>query len=425
MIQDRLIVCIASSWDYDPTSKHQIIKILSERNEIVWVNYHGSRRPAINRVDMFGAVAALRRVASGVTQATPTISQVTPLVIPGATHPTLKRAHEAMLVAQVRRAIRKTQRGRSLPVQVWSFAPDVPCLVGKFDEECFLYYCVDEYREFQGFDRNRIAAAEDELLDRADVVVATSEPLMAARRTRRPDTTLARHGVDYDHFSSAWREPPPIPADLAALPRPVLGYFGLIEHWVDIELLADVARRRPWCSFAILGDAKVDVSVLRAQPNVHLLGRKAYEVLPAYCAHFDAGLLLFAQNAMTRHVNPIKMREYLASGLPVVSTPLPEADPYRRWITIAATAEAFALACDKAVQGDYAGRAQDISRTVIRETWQARVEELSALVMGFVNQQATAAAKPIEEVLPQRRTKTLRYRMTSSAATTGIDSTHS
>ncbi len=405
MIQDRLIVCIASSWDYDPTSKHQIIKILSERNEIVWVNYHGSRRPGVNRADMRGAASALRRVVSGVQKATPTISQVTPLVIPGAAHPALKRVHEAMLVAQIRRAVRKTQHGRDLPVQVWSFAPDVPYLVGKFDEECFVYYCVDEYREFQGFHSERIAQAEDELLDRADVVVATSAPLLEARRQRRPDTTLARHGVDYDHFSTAWQQHLPIPADLAELPRPVFGYFGLIEHWVDIELLAQVARARPWFSFVLLGDAKVDVTELRSLSNVHLLGRKPYQQLPAYCAHFDAGLLLFAQNAMTRHVNPVKMREYIAAGLPVISTPLPEAAPYGRSITMASSAEAFALACDRAIQADYAGRAQDISRTVIQETWRARVEELSKLVMGFVAPEVVEASKPTEDVLPKPRTK--------------------
>jgi len=400
-------VCIASSWDYDPTSKHQIIKILAEKNEIVWVNYHGSRRPAMSRADLFRAGSALRRVARGVQKATPTISQLTPLVIPGAAHPLLKRVHERMLVAQVRRAIRKTQRGRSLPVQVWSFAPDVPYLVGKFDEECFLYYCVDEYREFEGFHAERIAAAEDELLDRADLVVATSTPLVAARRKRRPDTVLARHGVDYDHFSAAWQEHFSVPADLAELPRPVFGYFGLIEHWVNIALLAKVARLRPWFSFVILGDAKVDVSELRSLPNVHLLGRKPYAQLPAYCAHFDAGLLLFAQNAMTRHVNPVKMREYIAAGLPVISTPLPEARAYQRSITTAATPEAFARACDRAIRTDYAGRAQDISRTVVRETWRARVNELSKLVTGFVGSQITEGSKPVSDVLPKRRAKSV------------------
>ncbi len=408
MIENRLIVCIANSWDYDPTSKHQIAKILARHNDIVWVNYHGSRRPTISRVDIAGAASALRRVARGMQRVSPSFVQVTPMVIPGATRPMLKKLHEAMLVAQIRRAIGKADRGRSLPVQVWSFAPDVPYLVGKFGEECFLYYCVDEYRQFKGFDNQRIAEAEDALIDRADLVVATSEPLLQARRRRRGDTVLVRHGVDYDHFASAWRSELPVPVDLAGIPKPVFGFFGLIEHWIDCDFLAQVARKRPWYSFVLLGDAKVDVSVLRDLPNVHLLGRKPYQELPRYCAHFDAAMLLFAQNAMTRHVNPVKMREYLAAGLPVISTPLPEASRYAARITVAETPEGFAGACDRVLQTDYDGRAMDISRSVVHETWQKRVEDLSPIVMGVIRRRRGGACKPAAEVLVERRrTKTV------------------
>jgi len=408
LIKNRLIVCIANSWDYDPTSKHQIARILAKQNDIVWVNYHGSRRPAISRVDIAGAASALRRVARGVQRVSASLVQVTPMVIPGATQPMLKMLHEAMLVAQIRRAIRKADRGRSLPVQIWSFAPDVPYLVGKFGEECFLYYCVDEYRQFEGFDNRRIAEAEDMLIDHADIVVATSEPLLQARRRRRPDTVLVRHGVDYDHFASAWRSKLPMPVDLAGIPKPIFGFFGLIEHWIDCGFLAQVARTRPWYSFVLLGDAKVDVSELRALPNVHLLGRKPYQALPAYSAHFDAAMLLFAQNAMTRHVNPVKMREYLAAGLPVISTPLPEANLYAAPIAVASTPEAFARACDRTLQTNYSGRAMDISRTVVHETWQKRVEGLATIVMGVVHRRPGEASKPVAEVLAGRhRSKTV------------------
>ena len=403
LIENRLIVCIANSWDYDPTSKHQIAKILATRNDIVWVNYHGSRRPKISRVDIAGAASALRRVVRGVQRVSPSLVQVTPMVIPGATRPLYKKLHEAMLVTQIRRAIRKTDRGRSLPVQVWSFAPDVPYLVGKFDEECFLYYCVDEYRQFDGFDNERIAEAEDMLIDRADLVVATSEPLLQVRRLRRPDTVLVRHGVDYDHFASVWRSELPAPVDLVGIPKPVFGFFGLIEHWIDCDFLAQVARQRPWYSFVLLGDVKVDVPQLRALPNVHLLGRKPYLELPGYCAHFDAAMLLFAQNAMTRHVNPVKMREYLAAGLAVISTPLPEANRYATPITVAETPESFAQACDRVLQTDYDGRAMDISRSVAHETWKKRVEDLSQIVMGVIRRRRGEACKPAAEVLPERR----------------------
>ncbi len=384
MIRDHLIICIANHWDYDPTSKHQVIRILSRFNEIVWVAYHGSRRPAVSRVDASAAWSVLRRVVRGVRRVAPSIIEVTPLVIPDARHPWLQWCHQRMLIAQIRRAVRSVQRGSARPVQVWTFAPDVPYLVGQFEEECFLYYCVDEYTEFEGFDRDRIAVAEGALLDRADVVVTASESLHEGKRRRRPDAALVRHGVDYDHFASAWRQRLTRPPDLASIPNPMFGFFGLIHHWVDLSLLAQVAQLRPQYSFVLLGDCKVDGSRVRCLPNVFFLGRRPYDRLPAYCAAFDAGLMLFTRSEMTRHVNPIKMLEYLAAGLPVVSTPLPEARHYEGSILIRDTAHRFAAACDEVLRGNDAKRRKSISRLVADETWLSRVERLSEIVSRHV-----------------------------------------
>ncbi len=399
MIEKRIIVSLANSWDYDPTSKHQIMKILSRTNDIVWINYHGTRRPTLGRTDLVAAFSALRRVACGVKRVSPSIVQVTPLVIPGAGHAALRTIHKHLLIAQIRRAIHSIPGGRNRPVQVWSFAPDVPYLVGKLNEECFVYYCVDEYTQFDGFDANRVAATENELIDRADVVVTTSEQLFKTKRARRSDVLLMRHGVDYDHFARAWRESLPRPADLADVQGPIFGFFGLIHHWVDTALIAEVARLRPNYTFVLIGEAKVDVSELKRARNILLLGRRPYESLPAYCAAFDAGLLLFARSAMTQNVNPIKMYEYLAAGLPIVSTPLPEARRYIGPITIAGTAEAFAVACDEVLAGDRVGRREEISRVVEGEAWPAKVQCLSDVIMERLGAPTRSVSKPRSDLV--------------------------
>jgi len=302
------------------------------------------------------------------------------MVIPPARRGGIRRLSQGMLATQIRRAMRYIEGAANRPVQVWTFAPDVAHLAGQFGEECFVYYCVDEYTEFEGFDREYIAGAEAETLQRADVVVTTSQSLWERKRRVRPDAVLVRHGVDYGHFASAWRDTLTVPADVARLRKPVFGFFGLIHHWVDVALLAEVARLRPGYSFVLLGECKVNVSRLRALGNVYLLGRRPYAALPAYCAGFDAGLLLFRRTEMTRHVNPIKMLEYLAAGLPVVSAPLPEAERYAGPIQFADTPQRFAEACDRALlQGKATHRAQ-ISRQVSGETWHSRAEELSEIV---------------------------------------------
>ena len=399
MIRDRIIVCIASAWDYDPTSKHQLMRILSRHNDVIWINYHGTRRPTLSRGDVRTSWAVLRRVARGIARVGPSFVQVTPLVLPGVRSRPLFAVHQKLLTTQVRRVIRHVQNGGSKPVQLWSFAPDVPFLIDQFDEECFLYYCVDEYSEFEGVDARRITQLEEDMLQRADLVVTTSEALHAAKSAVRPDALLMRHGVDYDLFASSWRVPLQPPADLHPVPRPMFGFFGLVHFWVDCALLAAVARLRPHYSFVLIGECKTDVSDLRRLPNVYLLGRRPNQQLPAYCAGFDAALLPFTRANLTRSVNPIKMYEYLAAGLPIVSTPLPEARRFEGAITFASTATEFAAACDRVLQSSYLQRRAAISSLVEGESWLPKVEQLSARISERLGHITFIATRPASDVL--------------------------
>lgn len=400
MIEGRLIVCIASSWDYDPTSKHHLMRVLSRRNDILWINYHGSRRPGLNRTDVRDSLGALKRVLRGLSPVRPSITQLTPMVIPGARNPWMQRLHRRLVVMQLRRAVRRVLGDRRLPIQIWSFAPDVPYLVGTLNEERFVYYCVDEFTKFDGYDAGYIAAAEDEMLDKADVVIASSQELLESRKQRRNDIELVRHGVEYDHFATAWRRRQPRPADLASIPRPIFGFFGLIHHWIDLKLLADVARRRPQYSFVMLGDCKTDISSLRGVNNVYLLGRKPYAELPAYCGAFDAAMMLFARNEMTANVNPVKMHEYLAAGLRIVSTELPEARRYEGPILFANDAQQFADACDRVLVNDQNMDRETISHLVAAEDWNMKVAQVSDIVMSRKAATLQWASKPIQDVIP-------------------------
>jgi glycosyltransferase involved in cell wall biosynthesis len=383
MLEGRLIVCLASAWDYDPTSKHQIMKRLAGANEIVWVNYHGTRPPTATAADAGAIARALRRVLRGVQPINEHMVQVTPLVIPGTRRGFRAWLHERLLVWQLRQAARQMPGYGRLPLQVWTFAPDVAFLPGKLGEERFVYYCVDEYSEFEGFDRESIIASERQLLERADVVITTSAQLHESKRAFRRDAHLVRHGVDHQHFARALtrRDAAP-PDDLPALGTPTFGFFGLIHHWIDRDLIARAARLRPHYSFVLIGDVRVEVSELRGLPNVHLLGRRPYESLPDYCAHFTAGLLPFTRTSMTRNINPIKMLEYLAAGLPVVSTPLPEADRWKPFVRVAEDPEAFVSVCDDVVRESRAVDRAAISEAVYPSSWDAIVERLSDLVTG-------------------------------------------
>ncbi len=370
-----MILCFASGYEAPPTSKHHVMHLLAEQgNVVLWVNYHASRMPSATGAD-FGRIARkLRQVAGGMTNPRENLYVLTPLVVPLPGSRLVRRVNRALLVGQIRRALRKVSPGPAAALEIWSFTPEVAYLLGRFGERRVVYYCVDDHSQFTGYDAAQVLRDEEALCRRADLVVTTSGPLQESRKPWNPNTILVPHGVDYDHFSRALSDDLPEPADLSPIPRPRLGFFGLLRDWVDLDLLAEVARRRPDWHVVLLGDSTVDLTPYRPLANMHFLGPKPYADLPAYCRGFDVGLIPFKLNALTRAVNPIKLREYLAAGLPVVSTPLPEVERYAQWVSLATGPDAFTAAVESALSTPAARAAR--SAAMRSETWQEKVKRI-------------------------------------------------
>jgi len=378
MIEGRNIICFASNWFYDPTSKHHVMRALASKNHVIWINYHATRRPTASVSDLGAIAGKVGQFVCGPRQVAENIVVVTPAVLPLPGCQTAERVNRHLLARQIRAVLRDLPER---PVQVWTFAPDVAPMRGVFGEELFLYYCVDEFAEFAGYDRAAIQRAESETLAAADAVVTTSAALFESKRRSNPNTLLVRHGVDLDHFATA--DSAKVPADVADIRGPVLGFFGLIAEWVDVELLAAVAQARREWTIVLIGEARGDVSPLVRMTNVRLLGRRPYAELPAYCRRFDAGLIPFRINALTRAVNPIKLREYLAAGLPVAATPLPEIGAYSSLVEVGATATEFVAACERALAAGDAGSRAWRRSAVAGESWADRVGQISTSLAEF------------------------------------------
>jgi glycosyltransferase involved in cell wall biosynthesis len=372
-IQGRTILCFASGYDAPPTSKHHVMHLLARNNRVLWVNYHASRRPGIARGEMAYLFSRLRKVFSGARQVRENLRVLTPLVLPLPGSRVARRINRLLLVRQVRRAMEGLDGG---PLQIWSFCPDIAYLLDEFRAEKVVYYCVDDFAHFSGYDSLQVARDEQALCRRADLVITTSGALQQAKAALNPNTVLVPHGVDHDHFAAALNEPLPEPADLAAIPHPRIGFFGLIRDWVDLDLVAAVARRRPEWNFIFLGDSTVDLGPYRQVAGMHFLGNRPYQQLPAYCRGLDAAIIPFKLNELTRAVNPIKLREYLSAGLPVVSTPLPEVQRYGEWVELAEDPEGFARALERVMRQTPAQR-RSASSAMRQETWQAKLEQIS------------------------------------------------
>ncbi len=392
MIRDRNIVCVASSWFDHPTSKHHVMRRLAADNHVLWVNFHGSRRPALSRSDTGLILRRLRRIWAGPQSVQPRLDVLSPLVIPLPELRPARRLNAWLLARRVRAALRQLP---SRPVQIWLFTPDVPELLAHLPAERIVYYCVDDFAAFSGFNTALMEQLEARTLAAADVVITTSAQLYEERRTRHPAVHLVPHGVDFKHFAAAPTWPRErLPTDVRHLPHPVFGYMGLISDYVDLDLVAAAARARPAWTFVLLGDVRCRADAVAGLPNVHLLGGRPYEALPAYCAAFDVGLIPFRMNRLVRAVNPIKLREYLAAGLPVVSAPMGEVVRYAPAVQTAADPPEFLAACERALELAGNGLPAERQALVRDEGWDRRVAELADLVMGTRGAPAEPAAAP-------------------------------
>ncbi|MGD1096490.1 MAG: glycosyltransferase [Bryobacteraceae bacterium] len=218
----------------------------------------------------------------------------------------------------LRRACKKL--GLQKPITL-TFVPSSADVAGSLGERCVIYYCVDEYSQFRGADRTAILEMERRLIEKSDLVVVSASRLHESKRAYNANTVLITDGVDVGHFRKACLAETAILEDCPRPPGPLIGCFGLIEDWVDLELIRHLALARPGWSFVLIGEVRTDTSCVRELPNVHLLGRRTYQSLPGYCKAFDIAILPFVVNELTLAANPLKLREYLAAGLPVVATP--------------------------------------------------------------------------------------------------------
>ena len=324
LLKGRDILCFSHDWTGDPLSKTHLMRLLAQDNRVLWVNSIGYRAPTASRADLGRAFRKVRAALGPVVEVEPNLFVLNPMAIPAYGRPILRAGNRRLLAFQIRRAIRRL--GFSRPIN-WVFNPAAGLIAGDLGEDQIIYHCVDEYTAFSGVASEALAEIEADLLRRADAVFVSSDRLLQSKSKINPRTFLVRHGVDFEHFRKALDPETIVPEAIAHLPRPILGYYGLIaQDWVDLDLLIQLARSFPRASIVMLGKITMDVSRLRSLPNVQLLGRQSYADLPAFSKGFDVALIPFPISEVTLNANPLKAREYLASGLPVISTAIPEVE---------------------------------------------------------------------------------------------------
>ena len=229
----------------------------------------------------------------------------------------------------------------------WFYSPSFMPLLSYFEADTIVYDCMDELSLFKGAPQELIDR-EQALLDKATVVFTGGKSLYEAKAKLHSNVYCFPSSVDEAHFAQA-QEDITVPADMAGIKGPVVGYCGVIDERINLDLLAEAAALRPEMSFAMIGPlAKIGEHDLPRRENIHYLGMKGYEELPSYLKGFDIAMMPFALNDATKYISPTKTLEYMAAGKPIISTAIKDVvRDYSNCVNIVATAEDFAGAISK------------------------------------------------------------------------------
>ncbi len=281
--------------------------------------------------------------------------------------PDAMRGESALIVASLRGLVDQLVAGNPSPERIfWYYTPMALPFSRQIVPDLCVYDNMDELSAFRGAPVG-LLELEAELFERADLVFAGGQSLFESKRDRHPDMHVFPSSVDAAHFRGA-RRACAEPADQASIGRPRLGFFGVIDERMDLGLVRTVAEMRPDWRFVMIGPvAKIDPAELPQGPNLHWLGPKRYSELPAYLAGWDAGFMPFALNEATRFISPTKTPEFLAAGVPVISTPILDVvRPYgeKALVAIASSAE------------DVVAAGEDILRRGRGPAWLRRVDRL-------------------------------------------------
>ncbi len=306
-----------------------------------------------------------------------------PFALPWHSSPAVRLLNRFSVIREVRKAIRSVAPGRA-PVFVTG-SPAPVAAVGNLGEAASIYYCLDDYGASPGVSGAMIQPLEDELLSKVDAVVATARILAETRRPASGRVYYLPQGVNYEPFAVD----APAPADVRDLPHPRIGVAGSIDERCDVDLIRAVAEANPAGSVIIVGPLFVPRDRLDL-PNIHLLGKRPYSELPAYMQSFDVGLVPYVLNRAALAINPLKLLEYLAAGIPVVTTALPEARSFASMVAIAEDQQAFIEAVRVQRERDDERQRLLRRRTAREHTWDVRAERFLEIAAEVVGQVAAA-----------------------------------
>lgn len=380
------VICISSiDWDFIWQGHQEIMsRLAASGHRVLFIENTGVRPPRFTDLPrVMSRLRNWRRGTKGFREERPNLFIHSPIVVPLPYSRIAQWLNKQVLMRGINRWMRAV--GATRPV-VWTFLPTplARAVIADLNPAVTIYYCIDDLAS-SSREARKIVKSEQALFKSADLVFVTSEKLRERAAQSSSHVHLFPFAVNLAVFQKSREQNEAVPADLAALKRPVAGYVGGLHQWVDQELLAAVAAKLPNVTFALIGPEQTDVSRLKALPNVHCFGQRPHGDLPKYVRGFDAGLVPYRITEYTANVYPTKLNEYLVMGIPVIATDLNEIRRFNgdhgNIVRIAASPDDYAAAISKAI-AEPAPPTEIATRIAVAESnsWERRLETMSALI---------------------------------------------
>lgn len=351
----------------------QLMRRFARRGTILYVNSIVMQKPKLAQGRKFveKLVRKTKSIFTGLKNSNAGFWVYSPFTLPVHHLAWARPLNEMLLRCQIRRVVHKLRLNDPI---MWVACPAACDTAIKIKRSFLVYQRTDRFEEYPNVDQDIIRKYDQKLKACADLTLFVSSSLFERERWQCKNALFLDHGVDYDMFAMAEQDPYK-PKDIADIPKPIVGFFGAIDdHTSDIPFVEKVVDLLAHVSFVFVGNASSDITGLNKRKNVWMLGQKPYEQIPHYGKCFDVAIMPWQQNRWIQVCNPIKLKEYLALGKPIVSTPFTELLKYLDAVYQARTPEEFAVCIKKALREDNNELITARRKIVEKASWESKAQ---------------------------------------------------
>ncbi len=357
----------------------QIMYQLSKKLPVLFINSLGMRTPSPGRSTQpcKRILRKLMSIAKGLRKVAPGMWVFSPLMLPPTSKSWARKINGRLIAAQIRLLLKIVGIHRWL---TWVTVPTASDVLEALPDGVTFFNRSDVFSKFPEACGEFIKSCEAKLLNNSDITLYVNRKLMTEDVGPQNRKYYLGHGVDYDQFVGAKGNGKSMHPELSSLNRPIIGFFGAIDDYtIDLKLLKFAAESLQEMSFVLIGLSTLDISDITSLPNVYYFGFRPYSEVPEFGAGFDVGIMPWLQNEWIDYCNPIKLKEYLALGIPIVTTPIPQAQEYPGLLSIATTPEGFVKAIRVAVASDNEHSRLLRQKAVEKDSWTHKADEVLQL----------------------------------------------